>query len=668
MWVGVAYLAAVAVALSAAAAAAYAYATPPPRVPNVESAGQRAARLARDRTALGLVEERQRQREREQERGLPPDAARPLLPPGPSLAPSVLSSATAASNGVKEKDDDDGLPACPAVTLVWQDLSYFVPMPAAATAAAKKKDKAKKKKAEGGGVGASGKHGDKLPTTNKQAAASADDSELQLLHSLTGFARPGDLVALMGGSGAGKSTLMDVLAQRKTVGRVAGTVSVDGFPADAATWPRVHGYCEQMDVHSPGQLVEEALVTSASLRLPRGTTRRAVQRSVDEALKMVDLDALRGSPVGDATGAGGAGLTVEQRKRLTIAVELVARPSVVFMDEPTSGLDARAAAVVMRGVRNVARAGRAVVVTIHQPSAEIFEAFDRLYLMHRGGRCDFFGDLGAESRELVAYLRAAAVAPGRPPRMVGAAAGGGGGAAGGHDDVGGGGGDQDDDDDLGAPAALPPLADGLNPATWMLDVTAKGRGDFWPGAYARSDLCAANAAEASALVRGAREAPGARPLSVAGLTRGGYAQPLSRQTAALVLKFAQVYWRTPAYNATRLVLALGLALLYGIMYFGQGGGREAKAAADAAAAAAAAGDAPGGAGAPIFTMTPGQIQGIMGMLFNSATMMGAINMSCVRATAAGNERPTVAATAPAPATRARPPLSSRYFLSRRRAP
>ena len=76
--------------------------------------------------------------------------------------------------------------------------------------------------------------------------------------------------------------------------------------------------------------------------------------------------------------AGVSGLSTEQRKRLTIAVELVANPSIMFMDEPTSGLDARAAAIVMRAVKNVAATGRTVVCTIHQPSIDIFEAFDEV--------------------------------------------------------------------------------------------------------------------------------------------------------------------------------------------------------------------------------------------------------------------------------------------------
>jgi ABC-type multidrug transport system ATPase subunit len=100
-----------------------------------------------------------------------------------------------------------------------------------------------------------------------------------------------------------------------------------------------------------------------------------VQAFVQEVMELVELTELKDAIVGLP---GISGLSVEQRKRLTIAVELVANPSVLFMDEPTSGLDARAAAIVMRTVRNTVNTGRTVVCTIHQPSIDIFESFDEV--------------------------------------------------------------------------------------------------------------------------------------------------------------------------------------------------------------------------------------------------------------------------------------------------
>jgi ABC-type multidrug transport system ATPase subunit len=98
-------------------------------------------------------------------------------------------------------------------------------------------------------------------------------------------------------------------------------------------------------------------------------------------MELVELTPLSGALVGLP---GVDGLSTEQRKRLTIAVELVANPSIVFMDEPTSGLDARAAAIVMRTVRNIVNTGRTIVCTIHQPSIDIFESFDEVFSLGEG--------------------------------------------------------------------------------------------------------------------------------------------------------------------------------------------------------------------------------------------------------------------------------------------
>jgi ABC-type multidrug transport system ATPase subunit len=104
-----------------------------------------------------------------------------------------------------------------------------------------------------------------------------------------------------------------------------------------------------------------------------------MQQFVEEVMELVELMSMRDALVGLP---GMTGLSTEQRKRLTIAVELVANPSIIFMDEPTSGLDARAAAIVMRTVRNTVDTGRTVVCTIHQPSIDIFESFDEVQIVY----------------------------------------------------------------------------------------------------------------------------------------------------------------------------------------------------------------------------------------------------------------------------------------------
>jgi len=118
-------------------------------------------------------------------------------------------------------------------------------------------------------------------------------------------------------------------------------------------------------------------------------------------MELVELTPVRDALVGLP---GVNGLSTDQRKRLTIAVELVANPSIILMDEPTSGLDARAAAIVTRTVRNTVDTGRTVVCTIHQPSIDIFEAFDELLLLKQGGEVIYFGPLGHYSSEMIKYF------------------------------------------------------------------------------------------------------------------------------------------------------------------------------------------------------------------------------------------------------------------------
>ncbi|XP_038885457.1 ABC transporter G family member 42-like isoform X2 [Benincasa hispida] len=229
------------------------------------------------------------------------------------------------------------------------------------------------------------------------------DNRLQLLRDVTGAFRPGVLTALMGVSGAGKTTLMDVLAGRKTGGYIEGDIKISGFPKKQETFARISGYCEQNDIHSPQVTFRESLIYSAFLRLPKEVSIREKMAFVDEVMELVELKNLSDAIVGLP---GITGLSTEQRKRLTIAVELVANPSIIFMDEPTSGLDARAAAIVMRTVRNTVDTGRTVVCTIHQPSIDIFEAFDELLLMKRGGQVIYSGPLGHNSQKLVKYFEA----------------------------------------------------------------------------------------------------------------------------------------------------------------------------------------------------------------------------------------------------------------------
>ncbi|RDA93167.1 hypothetical protein CP533_3167 [Ophiocordyceps camponoti-saundersi (nom. inval.)] len=215
----------------------------------------------------------------------------------------------------------------------------------------------------------------------------------RLLAGIDGFVRAGELTALMGASGAGKTTLLDVLAARKTVGVVGGSVVGHRGHRGRAT-----AYAEQQDVHEPTQTVREALCFSADLRQPRGISREERHAYVEHVLAMLEMEPLADCLVG-------TGLSVEERKRVTIGVELAARPELLlFLDEPTSGLDSQGALNTIRLLRKLAAAGQAILCTVHQPDAALFALFDRLLLMQRGGRVVYFGDIGPDAIAVRAYF------------------------------------------------------------------------------------------------------------------------------------------------------------------------------------------------------------------------------------------------------------------------
>lgn len=357
-----------------------------------------------------------------------------------------------------------------------------------------------------------------MPPEMKEQGVTED--RLQLLRQVTGAFRPGVLTALMGVSGAGKTTLMDVLAGRKTGGYVEGDIRISGFPKKQETFARISGYCEQNDIHSPQVTVRESLIYSAFLRLPKEVSKEEKLIFVDEVMELVELDNLKDAIVGLQ---GITGLSTEQRKRLTIAVELVANPSIIFMDEPTSGLDARAAAIVMRTVRNTVDTGRTVVCTIHQPSIDIFEAFDELLLMKRGGQVIYYGPLGRNSHKIVEYFESI---PG-----------------------------------------VPRIKDKYNPATWMLEVSSVAAevrlGMDFAEHYKQSSLHQRNKALVKEL---SIPPPGAKDLYFT----TQYSQSAWGQFKSCIWKQWWTYWRSPDYNLVRYFFTLAAALMVGTIFWQAG--------------------------------------------------------------------------------------------------
>lgn len=227
-----------------------------------------------------------------------------------------------------------------------------------------------------------------------------DGGQRKLLDSISGYCLPGTLTALMGESGAGKTTLLNALAQRIDMGIVTGDMLVNGKSLDTS-FVRRTGYVQQQDIHMAEATVRESLRFAARMRRPQNVPVSEKLDYVEKIIKVLEMEEYADAIVGKS----GSGLNVEQRKKLTIGVELVAKPSLLlFLDEPTSGLDSQSAWAIVKLLRSLAEAGQAILCTIHQPSSTLFEAFDRLLLLKKGGQTVYFGDIGKNSIDILNYF------------------------------------------------------------------------------------------------------------------------------------------------------------------------------------------------------------------------------------------------------------------------
>ncbi|PGH02182.1 hypothetical protein AJ80_08905 [Polytolypa hystricis UAMH7299] len=342
-----------------------------------------------------------------------------------------------------------------------------------------------------------------------------------ILDRVDGWVKPGTLTALMGVSGAGKTTLLDVLADRTTIGVVTGDMLVDGRPRDDS-FQQQTGYVQQQDLHLHTSTVREALKFSALLRQPDNFTYKEKIDYVDQVINLLNMENFADAIV----GVPGEGLNVEQRKRLTIGVELVARPKLLlFLDEPTSGLDSQTSWSICNLMEKLTRNGQAILCTIHQPSAMLFQRFDRLLLLAEGGKTVYFGEIGRNSKTLIDYF----------VRNGG--------------------------------ADCPPDA---NPAEYMLEVIGAAPGAHtdidWPAVWRDSAEYKQVQQELSVL-----KTHVADPTSVDRETEQSsykeFAAPLMTQTFLVSKRVFQQYWRTPSYIYSKALLAVGSSLFIGFSFF-----------------------------------------------------------------------------------------------------
>lgn len=225
------------------------------------------------------------------------------------------------------------------------------------------------------------------PSVKASDSSATKNGEIRLLSDVSGYVTPGTLLALMGASGAGKvncreiklrtnwfiqSTLLDVLAGRKSSGRITGEVLINGKKPDH-TFTRYTAYVTQNDILFPTHTVKEAIQFSAMCRLPDTVSPDEKIRFAEQILIDLDLKKIENKVV----GMPGTGISPEQRKRLNLgmhllnhrcsylpfitAVELASNPQLIFLDEPTTGLDSAAARKVMTLVKKLTMQGRSVM-------------------------------------------------------------------------------------------------------------------------------------------------------------------------------------------------------------------------------------------------------------------------------------------------------------------
>ncbi|KAI0517722.1 P-loop containing nucleoside triphosphate hydrolase protein [Xylaria bambusicola] len=332
----------------------------------------------------------------------------------------------------------------------------------------------------------------------------------QILQDIEGWVMPGTLTALMGPTGAGKTTLLDVLSHRTTTGVITGqsTISESQFNCPCYTeriksglsCQRRIGYAQQQDVHLPSTTVREALEFSALLRQPSKISKREKLDYVETVLEMLNMQSYADAIIGQP----GEGLNTEQRKRLTIAVEMVAKPDLLlFLDEPTSGLNSQIAWSICSLLRKLASNGQTILCTIHQPSSQLFNI------------TVYFGDIGVNGSIMTRYF-----------------------------------------EENGAPKCHPDE----NPAEWMMNFTTvdltdetaieqDSRGGEWSQKWQRGE-CRKLSAQSSSHAEGGDE----------------YATSYWCQVGFLTKRIFRDQCRDGTYLYTKVTLSVGLAFINGISF------------------------------------------------------------------------------------------------------
>ncbi|XP_050210680.1 ABC transporter G family member 6-like [Mercurialis annua] len=212
-------------------------------------------------------------------------------------------------------------------------------------------------------------HRESIPTTKT------------LLNDISGEARNGEILAVLGASGSGKSTLIDAVANRIAKGSLKGTITLNGEVLESRMLKVISAYVMQDDLLFPMLTVEETLMFAAEFRLPRSISKSKKKLRVQALIDQLGLRNAAKTVIGDE---GHRGVSGGERRRVSIGIDIIHDPIILFLDEPTSGLDSTSAFMVVKVLQKIAHSGSIVIISVHQPSYRILDLFDRLVFLSHG--------------------------------------------------------------------------------------------------------------------------------------------------------------------------------------------------------------------------------------------------------------------------------------------
>ncbi|MCL7051839.1 hypothetical protein MKW94_025746 [Papaver nudicaule] len=211
--------------------------------------------------------------------------------------------------------------------------------------------------------------------------ARVTNSEKLLLNDISGVVREGEIFGILGPSGAGKTTLIDALANKISKKSLRGSITMNGETLQSTVLKKMSAYVMQDDLLFPMLTVEETFLFSAEFRLPRLLSKSEKMARVQTVIDELGMRNAAKTLIGDE---GHRGISGGERRRVSIGVDIIHDPILLFLDEPTSGLDSSSAFMVAKLLQEIARTGRIVITTVHQPSSRVVGLFDHLMFLSQG--------------------------------------------------------------------------------------------------------------------------------------------------------------------------------------------------------------------------------------------------------------------------------------------